>query len=391
MVTRSHTETDGITAPGHVRSYALSVIAAGVVIAILYWARSVFITTTTAIVIALILEPLVGLLTRWRLPRSLASFVVCLVAVTLLYFASFAAWRQLSSIASDAPAIKDHLTSLVERVSGRIQGIEDSVGRIVTPRKPAPPPQLSASSKKKTAQTRNGIPVPVLMMPPDLIPEVRIHEDRNPITDYVTSRLGDLYKIVLMASFVPFLVYFMLSWRDHIYSSFLRIFDGADRLTASRSVEGIAGMARAFVVGNFVIGLLLATVTCGIFATVRLPYPFLMGVLSGFLSLMPYIGLPLACIPPAVAALATGETTSVLLISLAAVIVLHLFAMNALYPKLVGARVHLNPLVVTLSLMVFGFLWDAAGLVLAVPITAGLKAVCDNVVALQPYGRLLGD
>ena len=65
--------------------------------------------------------------------------------------------------------------------------------------------------------------------------------------------------------------------------------------------------------------------------------------------------------------------------------------MNVLYPKLVGARVHLNPLIVTFALMFFGFLWDAAGLVLAIPITAGIKAVCDNVAALRPYGRFLGD
>jgi len=73
------------------------------------------------------------------------------------------------------------------------------------------------------------------------------------------------------------------------------------------------------------------------------------------------------------------------------VLALHLAAMNILYPKLVGARVHLNPLVVTFSLMFWGFLWDAPGLVLAIPITAGIKAVCDNVPGLQPYGRFLGD
>jgi predicted PurR-regulated permease PerM len=70
---------------------------------------------------------------------------------------------------------------------------------------------------------------------------------------------------------------------------------------------------------------------------------------------------------------------------------MHLLAMNVLYPTLVGARVHLNPLIVTFSLMFWAFLWDAAGLVLAIPLTAGLKAVCDNVAGLRKYGRFLGD
>jgi AI-2 transport protein TqsA len=71
--------------------------------------------------------------------------------------------------------------------------------------------------------------------------------------------------------------------------------------------------------------------------------------------------------------------------------VLHLVALNLLYPKLVGSRVHLNPLVVTVALMLWGTLWGGIGLLLAIPITAGIKAVFDNVASLQGYGKLLGD
>jgi predicted PurR-regulated permease PerM len=53
--------------------------------------------------------------------------------------------------------------------------------------------------------------------------------------------------------------------------------------------------------------------------------------------------------------------------------------------------VHLNPLVVTFSLMFWGFLWGAAGLLLAIPLTAALKAVCDNVKDWRAFGKFLGD
>jgi predicted PurR-regulated permease PerM len=53
--------------------------------------------------------------------------------------------------------------------------------------------------------------------------------------------------------------------------------------------------------------------------------------------------------------------------------------------------VHLNPLAVTFSLMIWGFLWDAPGLLLAIPMTAAFKAVCDNVKGLRPIGKFLGD
>jgi predicted PurR-regulated permease PerM len=124
--------------------------------------------------------------------------------------------------------------------------------------------------------------------------------------------------------------------------------------------------------------------------SIRLPYWPVVAPVSGFLSLVPYIGLPLAMIPPLVAALPSG-TPGTFLFVVVSVAMLHLLALNLLYPKFVGARVHLNPLVVTVALMFWGMLWGGIGLVLAIPITAGVKAVCDHVSTLQPYGRLLGD
>jgi predicted PurR-regulated permease PerM len=112
--------------------------------------------------------------------------------------------------------------------------------------------------------------------------------------------------------------------------------------------------------------------------------------LSGFLSLVPYVGMPLALTPPLFAALGVNKFSTYVLVVLI-VGMLHLIALNLLYPKIVGSRVHLNPLVVTFSLMLWGFLWDAPGLLLAIPLTAGVKAVCDNVKGLRPIGKFLGD
>jgi predicted PurR-regulated permease PerM len=70
---------------------------------------------------------------------------------------------------------------------------------------------------------------------------------------------------------------------------------------------------------------------------------------------------------------------------------MHLFSMNVLYPKLLGKRMDLNPLVVTLSLLIWGWIWGAMGLLLAVPITAAIKIVCDNVEQLKPIGNWMGE
>lgn len=372
------------------RGYALPVIATGVAIALLYWARAVFITSLVSVIIAFLLEPFVGMLTRMRFPRSLATFLVCALATLILYFTGLTLWNRLSRIAREAPELQSNLSAAVEKATDKFQSLGEDAERILgTAPKPAaaPAPEPAAPVKKG-----RKAPAPAPAAPqPGAIQEVRIHQDRNPVSDYIVASLGTVYQFVLMASFIPFLVYFMLSWRDHIYKSFLRFFEGPDRLIVARSVSGVSTMARAFVVGNFMIGIILAALSCALFAVIHVPEPFLIGSLSGFLSLTPYIGLPLGMLPPLFAALGTGAPSTVILLAFLVVVTLHLTAMNVFYPKLVGARVHLNPLVVTFSLMFWGFLWDAAGLVLAIPITAGIKAICDNVAALKPYGRFLGD
>lgn len=287
--------------PAPATVWALQVIAAGVILAILYWARIVFITATAAVILALILEPFVSLLSRLRLPRALSTFIVCLVALLLLYFAALMAWTQISTIVRDAPALRQNLSTLIESVSVRIQRIEGSfAGLLNAGRKPAVPTLPAGPPAPPTRKNRRAAPatepVPVPEQAPGFIPEVRIHED-NPVTNLIYAQLGTLYQYLVMASFVPLLVFFMLSWRDHVYLSFLRFFDGPARVTAARSVQGIAGMARAFVVGNFLIGLVLTALTCSFFALIHLPYPFLSGVLSGLVSLVPYAGILLALLP----------------------------------------------------------------------------------------------
>jgi predicted PurR-regulated permease PerM len=375
------------------RAVANPVVAIGVAIGLLYWARVFFITFTIAVIIAFILEPFVGLLMRVRFPRSVASFVVCSMALMLLYLAGLGAYTQIAGLWEELPRFSQRINDVVDGVRHRVDDLETTTYRLVVPARqrqqqqpqPQPPPQ---STRRKRAQEPAQQPIVGV---PGSIPEVRIHEEQKPLSDLLYERIGSLYQILLMSSFVPFLVYFMLSWRDHIHRSFLQFFEGEDRVAAGRSLQGIGDMVRGFVVGNFVLGLLLAVVSSLAFWMINLPYPLLAGPTSGFLSLVPYIGLPLALIPPAVVAIAGGTTLASFLIVLFVVAMLHLLALNLLYPKIVGSRVHLNPLVVTIALMLWGFLWDAAGLLLAIPLTAAIKAVCDNVKGLRPFGKFLGD
>jgi predicted PurR-regulated permease PerM len=380
------------------RNVALNVLAMGVIIAVLYLGRLFFITSLVALTIAFILEPFVVLLMRVRLPRSLASFVVCTFALAVLYVIGLGAYSQAAGLYGDLPKYGQRIGEIVDGIQQRIAVMEGETYKILVPARQRQEEERRRQQEQALAATKKaakrGTPPananPLAAQTPGAIPEVRIHDESTPIGDYLLANISELYRIALMSSFIPFLVYFMLSWRDHINRSFLQFFQGEDRLVAARSVQGIAEMVRAFVVGNFVLGMMLAMISSLVFWLIHVPYPLLVGPLSGFMSLVPYIGLPLAMLPPIFSSLSIN-TVSVYVLVVISVGVMHLIALNVLYPKIVGSRVHLNPLIVTLSLMIWGFLWDTPGLVLAIPLTAGIKAVCDNVKELRRFGKFLGD
>jgi predicted PurR-regulated permease PerM len=369
----------------------VGILAAGAAVALLYYGRAFFITVTIAAMIAFLLDPVVVLFMRLRLPRGLSSFVVCSIGVVLLYLAGVGLYSQGLEIAEDLPAYGQRLNELVEAAASRMDRIEDSVYKTVVPKRfreaEAASPADAGATKGKRRKANGPLEPPT----PPAIQEVHVQQEPTPLILYVYDYLREYYSTLLMASFVPFLVYFLLSWRDHIRSRYLLLFDGEGRRAAADAWVGIGAMVRAYVIGNFMLGILLTISSALLFAAVKVPYWLLIAPISGFLSLVPYIGLPLAILPPLVAVLPATREPAIYIYLIVSVGVLHLLALNLMYPKLVGARVHLNPLVVTVALMFWGMLWGGIGLLLAIPLTAACKAVCDHVASLRPYGQLLGD
>ncbi len=371
----------------------VTILAVAAIVALLYFGRVFFITMVVAITIAFLLDPLLTPFLKLRMPRAVASFIVCSVALLVLYLLGLGLYTQFSGFVQELPTFSQRMNELVDNVAARVDEVEKRTYQVVIPKRfqEAPPPP--GNPAPETARRKRGSKVAEVPVPasPAQIPEVRIHTEPTPLLTYLYGYIRSFYDVLLMASFVPFLVYFMLSWRDHIRRSFLYLFSGSERQVVGKSWQGVADMVRAYVIGNFILGLMLATISSSFFFSIRLPYWPLVGPLSGFLSLVPYVGLPLAMIPALAAGLIIYDQPAIYVMIAVVVALLHLVAMNLLYPKVVGSRVHLNPLVVTVALMFWGTIWGGIGLLLAIPITAGIKAVCDNVTSLHGYGRLLGD
>ena len=182
----------------------------------------------------------------------------------------------------------------------------------------------------------------------------------------------------------------MLTWKDHAHSTTVKLFPKEHRLAAHRTVARISAMIRSFIVGNVLVGLINALVSTIVFWQLGIPYFYFLGVISGFASLVPSLGVFLALLPPLAGGMGTVNKSGVAIIVIT-VVALHVLSMNVLFPKIVGKRLRLNPLAITLSLLFWAWIWGAMGLILAVPLVGATKIICDYVDPLRGLGAWLGD
>ncbi len=347
-----------------------TVIAILGLLALLHFAASVFITLFSAMMLAFALEPLVHLLcVRTPLRRHHASGIVVFLFVAMLYGLSYAAYLRAESFLAEIPAITEKIRSapMVARLTNRAEELNRVVAE--AGRRIAPP---AASARPKTA------------------PSVVVR-DAESFTGALLQGLGSLSGVLFALGFIPFLVYFILADREPLTRRTRELFPEEHRATVGEILLDIERMMRKFLLGNAVIALVLSVATVLVFLLVGLPYPVVLGILSGTLSIVPYLGLPLALFPGVVVALVSFESGGPFLVLIASVTVFHLVAANYLTPKLVGGGVRLNATASTVALLFFGWLWGGMGLVLGIPILAVLKCIFDNVPSTRRIGLFLGE
>ena len=343
----------------HAGAVAQVIVAAFVILAICYVAKLILVTLLVSVLLAFMLEPLVNLLEKVRLPRSAGAFLAVLLMLALMYAGSYFLYGKAMSFVHELPKYSDRIRSHLAHFRQQTTELEKTTQQVFPEDK---------SGKK---------PMPVKV-------------ENTGAPGAVSDKIGAVTEVVLTLCFIPFLTYFMLSWQEHARTKSVQLFRPENRSTAYVTLGHISAMMKSFIAGNFVIGLFIGICSVVIFGFLGVPYFYFIGFISGFLSLMPYLGIAVAMLPPIAAGLGVMSDTRLLLVAVT-VLGLHLLAMNVLYPKVLGKRLQLNPLVVTLSLLLWGFIWGAMGLILAVPIMAAVKIVCDHVVSLRPIGDWMGE
>jgi predicted PurR-regulated permease PerM len=343
----------------HGGAVAQIIVGAAVILTICYIAKLILVTLLVSILLAFVLEPLVNLLEKIRLPRAAGAFFAVLFMLALMYAGSYFLYGRAMSFVHELPKYSDRIRSHLAHFRQQTNELEKTTQQVFP----------------EDQNTKKPMPVKV---------------ENQGAQGVMSDKIGKVTEVVLTLCFIPFLTYFMLSWQEHARTKSVQLFRPENRSTAYVTLGHISTMMKSFIAGNFVIGLFIGICSVVIFGFLGVPYFYFIGFISGFLSLIPYLGVAVAMLPPLAAGIGAMSDTRLLMVA-ATVLGLHLLAINVLYPKILGSRLQLNPLVVTISLLIWGFIWGAMGLILAVPIMAAVKIICDHVISLRPIGDWMGE
>jgi predicted PurR-regulated permease PerM len=341
---------------GTVAQIVVAIIAT---IGLIYLLKLVLVTALASMLIAYVLEPAVSGLARLRVPRSIGALVVVSATVILAAGVCYISYNRALEFTNELPRYTATIREDIGSIRAKADKIADQARSVVEPK-----------NRQK--------PIPVQI------------EQAHGVTSVISENSETIAEALLAIGFIPFLVYFMLVSKEHVHISTVRLFPKEHRLAAHRTVGKISGMIRTYILANFVVGIGTAVV-CGIvFWYLDIRYFYFIGAISGFASLIPYLGVFLALIPPIAGGIGTLHRTGMLTVFIT-VVGMHVLTMNVIYPKVIGSRLSLNPLAVSLSLLFWSWIWGAAGLILAIPLLGAIKIVCDRIDALQGVASWLDD
>jgi predicted PurR-regulated permease PerM len=336
----------------------LWVIVLAMAVAFAYFASSLCVTLVMSAFLAIMVDPLVTAVERWHVPRAMSAALIVLSGLLVFAMVGYASYNRVSNSIDKIPEYTERIRELVEPLTRKIAKVQESATQL----SPAPPGKR--------------------------VPQVQIKENVS-WPSYLIRGAGPVSGAVLVLAVVPFMMYFCLIRKETMYERLTMSL--GRKIDVPRFVVLLTGMVRGFAIGNLVIGSLMAAITVAVLYAIHLEGALILGILSGFLNLVPFIGAPLGAALPLAAALLQFRESSPLLVIAFTVIGLHIISANLLIPKIVGGRVNIGPAAATAGILFWGWLWGPIGVLLAVPLTATVKLAADAHPSLLHLSNLLAE
>jgi predicted PurR-regulated permease PerM len=339
-------------------AWLLWVIVLALILAFCFFASSFCITLLLAAFLAILVDPVVTYLERWHVPRSASAGLMIVTGMLLFCFLTYVSYNRILDIVETMPQYAERIREVIKPLNQKIAKVQETAGSL-----------NSETSAKKIA-------------------EVKIKEPPS-WPSYIIRGVGPVWGAIIIIGVVPFLMFFNLIRKEQMNQ----------RLTSSlgttidvpQFVGRVTQMVRGFAVGNLIIGSAMAAVTVLVLLALKIQGAVVLGIVSGFLNLIPFLGVMLAVLVPFAAALLQFNTAGPSAVILLTVVCLHIISANFLIPKIIGSRVNIGPVAATAGILFWGWLWGLMGILLAVPLTAFVKLVADCHPSLIHISNLLAE
>ena len=359
----------------NVRSVSLAVLALLASVYALHWARAVFIPLLLGVMLSYALSPVIDRFHRWRLPRVLGAAVLLIAVVT--------------GFGSMIYTLSDDAATLVESLPEAAQ----KLGQALRPTRGAP---VSTIDKVQQAATRleQAAEATTAVAPPAKgVTRVQIEQPRLNIKEYLWSGTVGLASLIGQAAVVFFIAFFLLTTGDSFRRKMVKIAGPtfARKRVTVEVMDEIGAQIQRYLVIQVFTSVLVGLATWGALWWLGLERAAVWGLVAAVLNLVPYLGAIVTAGGLAlVAFLQFGSFGMAAMIGGVSMFINTLEG-NLITPWLAGRASSMNPLVIFVGVLAFGWLWGIWGLLLGTPMIMGVKAICDHVDDLKPVGELLGE
>ncbi len=186
-------------------------------------------------------------------------------------------------------------------------------------------------------------------------------------------------------------MFLILLYRTHYVTFLCKFFAEKHRATLKDIVGTVKVSVQSYILGLLFEMLIVTSLTTIGFWIIGVKYAILLGVITGLLNMIPYIGIFIAGILSIIASLTGSADLSIITGIIVVNLIVQFIDNNFLVPMIVSSKVEINALATIVGVIVAGSIAGVAGMFLAIPMMAIAKVVFDRVAGLESWGYFLGD
>jgi predicted PurR-regulated permease PerM len=376
----------------HVTGVALVILTVLAVLYTLYFAADIILPFVLALVLSLLLSPAMRFLSgRLRLPRMLAAVLLIATLFSAIGGVGVAIEVPASGWIARAPQSLPELQKKLVFLKRPIDMFERGLQQLQALMQQSGHAQPGSGSFTATAPGVLSAKAAAAAAPPSAPPPAASPVSLSDGSGVALSILAGTRSFLGQALTLLIMLFFLLADGDNLLRRFVEILPGLSEKKQAVSIatdvaRNISGYLATITLMNVGVG-----VANGISLwAFGLPNPLLFGTAAFLLNYIPILGALTGMVIVFFVGLFSFSNVVWALAPVGVYLLIHILEGETITPMLLARRFTLNPLLVIASLMFWDWLWGVAGALIAVPLLAAFKILCDNVAVLTPIGHLLG-